>query len=128
MSSQYVQTKTIDMNLNNKTLRIGYSTVSIKKQSGQFTKDNMTDNYGQYLPRESKIEIQPNLTNVDEVNTLMHEILHACTWISSLNQPGQPLDSTRDEELVVNSLANNLVQIFIDNKWLLSYLKEKLKQ
>ena len=116
------------MDIDNKTLRIGYSTVTIKKQAGQFTKDNMTDNYGQYLPRESKIEIQPDLTNVDEANTLIHEILHACTWVSSLNQTGPPLDATKDEELVVNSLANNLVQVFIDNKWLLPYLTDKLKQ
>ena len=115
------------MNIDNKTLKIGYSIISIKKQTGQFTKDNMTDNYGQYSPRENKIEIQPDLTNVDEVNTLIHEILHVCTWVSSLNQTGQPLDLTKDEELVVNSLANNLTQVFIDNKWLLPYLTEKLK-
>ena len=27
----------------------------------------------------------------------------------------------------VNSLSNNLTQIFIDNKWLLPYLTKKLK-
>jgi len=116
------------IDINNKTLRIGYSTISIKKQAGQFTKDNMTDNYGQYLPRESKIEIQPDLTNVDEANTLIHEILHASVWVSSLSQTGQPLERSKDEELVINNLTNNLTQVFIDNKWLLPYLTEKLKQ
>ena len=115
------------MNINNKKIRIGYSTITIKKQAGQFTKDNMTDNYGQYSPRESLIEIQPNLLNVDEANTLLHEILHASIWVSSLNQTGQPLETTKDEELVVNNLSNNLIQVFIDNKWLLSYLKDKLE-
>ena len=116
------------MNIDNKTLRIGFSTVSIKKQAGQFAKDNMTNNYGQYSPRENKIEIQPDLTDVDEVNALIHEILHGCIWVSSLNQTGQPLESTNNEELVANNLANNLVQVLIDNKWLLPYLTEKLKQ
>jgi len=115
------------MSIDNKKLRIGYSTVTIKKQSGQFLTNNMTDNYGQYLPRESKIEIQPNLSDVDEANTLLHEILHVSMWISSLNQSGQPLEADHDEELVVNSLTNNLTQVFIDNKWLLPYLTEKLK-
>ena len=112
--------------INNKNIRIGYSTITIKKQSPQFTKDNMSDTYGQYLPRENKIEIQPNLSNVDEANALLHEILHASVWVSSLCQTGQPLEKGTDEELVVNSLTNNLTQVFIDNKWLLTYLKEKL--
>ena len=116
------------MNIDNKTLRIGYSTVSINKQKPQFSKDNMTDNYGQFLPRENRIEIQPDLACADEANTLLHEILHSCVWVSSLSQDGQPLHGTKEEELVVNSLANNLTQIFIDNEWLLYYLTENLKR
>ena len=113
-------------NIDNKKIRIGYSTIIIKKQAAQFDKDNMSDDYGQYLPRKNRIEIQPNLSDIDEVNTLLHEILHASVWIRSLNQTGQPLERSKDEELVVNSLTNNLVQVFIDNKWLLPYLTEKL--
>jgi hypothetical protein len=112
--------------IDNKKIRVGYSTVTIKKQAGQFIKDNMTDNYGQYSSRESLIEVQLGLSNVDEANTLLHEILHASVWVSSLSQSGQPLESNKDEELVVNSLSNNLTQVFIDNKWLLPYLIDKL--
>jgi hypothetical protein len=115
------------MNINNKKLRVGYSTITIKKQAPDFMENNMNDEYGQYLPRKNRIEIQPDLSNVDEVNTLLHEILHAGVWVSSLYQPGQPLEDRKDEEVVINSLTNNLVQVFIDNKWLLSYLKDKLK-
>ena len=114
------------MNIDNKKIKVGYCTITIKKQIGQFTKDNMTDNYGQYLIRENKIEIQPELSDIDEVNTLLHEILHAAVWVGSLSSTGQPLERSKDEELVINSLTNNLTQVFIDNKWLLPYLKEKL--
>jgi len=114
------------MSIDNKNIRVGYSTVTIKKQAGQFIKDNMTDNYGQYSSRESLIEVQLGLSNVDEANTLLHEILHASVWVSSLSQSGQPLEANKDEELVVNSLSNNLTQVFIDNKWLLPYLIDKL--
>ena len=114
-------------NIDNKKIKVGYSTITIKKQSPQFIKDNMSDNYGQYLSRKNRIEIQPDLSNIDEVNTLLHEILHASAWISSLTQSGQPLEKSKDEELVINSLTNNLTQIFIDNEWLLPYLTEKLK-
>tara|TARA_R110001592_G_scaffold353623_2_gene652640 strand:- start:351 stop:722 length:372 start_codon:yes stop_codon:yes gene_type:complete len=113
-------------NLNNKKIKVGYSTITIKEQSPEFYKDNMSDVYGQYLARESKIEIQPKLSDIDEANTLIHEILHASIWISSLSQSGQPLQNTNDEEVVVNSLSNKLTQIFIDNKWVLPYLVKKL--
>ena len=115
-------------NIDNKKIKVGYSTITIKKQSPQFIKDNMSDNYGQYLSRENRIEIQPDLSNVDEVNTLLHEILHASVWVCSLTQSGQPLEESKDEELVINSLTNSLTQIFIDNEWLLPYLTEKLKK
>ena len=115
-------------NIDNKKIKVGYSTITIKKQSPQFIKDNMSDNYGQYLSRENRIEIQPDLSNIDEVNTLLHEILHASVWVCSLTQSGQPLEESKDEELVINSLTNSLTQIFIDNEWLLPYLTEKLKK
>ena len=115
-------------NIDNKKIKVGYSTIIIKKQAPQFQKDNMSDNYGQYLSRENKIEIQPDLSDIDEANTLIHEILHVATWICSLSQTGQPLEHSKDEELVVNSLTNNLIQVFIDNEWLLPYLTKKLKK
>ena len=114
------------MEIDNKKITVGYSTITIKKQQGQFIKDNMTDTYGQYLPREHAIEIQPNLINIDEANTLLHELLHACVWTASLSQQDQPLCEGNKEELVVNSLANSLTQVFRDNEWILPYLIKKL--
>jgi hypothetical protein len=107
------------MNIDNKKIRIGFSTITIKKQAHQFKKDNLGDAYGQFMARENKIEIQPDLSDVDEANTLLHEILHAGVWVTSLCQVGQPLEQSKDEELVINSLSNNLIQVFIDNKLLL---------
>ena len=115
------------MNIDGKEIKISYSTIKINTQSAQFINNNMTDTYGQYLYRENKIEIQPNLNKVDEANTLIHEILHAGVWISSLNQVGQPLELDTNEELVINNLANILTQVLIDNKWLLPYLTSKLE-
>ncbi len=114
-------------NIDNKKIKVGYSTITIKKQAPEFTKDNMNDAYGQYLPRKNRIEIQPDLSDIDEANTLLHEILHASVWVCSLCQTGQPLQENKDEELVVNSLTNNLIKVFIDNEWLLPYLTNKLK-
>ena len=112
--------------LEGKTVKIGYSDVELKVQAPEFKKSNMTDCYGQYTQRENMIEIQPGLSDIDEANTLVHEIVHACVYISSLNTDGQPLSSDNDEEVVVNSLSNLLIQVLRDNKWLLPYLSKKL--
>ena len=112
--------------LHGKQVKVGFSTIDIKEQAPQFRKNNMTDCYGQYTHRENQIEIQPGLSNIDEANTLLHEILHVCVYISSLSQDGQPLSSDNDEEVTVNSLTNYLVQVFMDNKWILPYLNKKL--
>jgi hypothetical protein len=114
------------MNIDGQRIKVGYSTLKINTQATQFANSNMTDTYGQYLQRENKIEIQPDLSDVDEANTLIHEILHASVWISSLSQTGQPLEDSGNEELVINNLTNTLTQVFIDNEWLLPYLTEKL--
>jgi len=107
-------------------IKVGYSTIEIEKRTSSFSTTNMVDIYGQYLPRENKIEIQPGLSDIDEANTLLHEIMHAAVWVSSLNQGGQPLEEGDNEELVVNSLTNTLTKVLIDNKWLLPYLTKKL--
>jgi hypothetical protein len=115
------------MDIDNKKIKVGYTTIDIKLQAPQFTKNNMTTNYAQYTSRENLIEIQPMLDDVDEANALIHEILHGIVWVSSLSQDGQPLEDENEEEVVVNSITNNLIQVFRDNGWLLDYLKQKVK-
>ena len=112
--------------LDGKIIRIGFADIEVKEQAPQFKKANMEGCYGQYTHRENIIEIQPGLSDIDEANTLLHEILHGCVYISSLSTDGQPLSSDNDEEVVVNSLSNYLIQVFRDNKWLLSYLNKKV--
>ena len=112
--------------LEGKTVQIGYSDIDLKVQAPEFKKANMTDCYGQYTQRENIIEIQPGLSDIDEANTLIHEIIHACVYITSLITDGQPLSTDNDEEVVVNSLSNHLIQVLRDNKWLLRYLSKKL--
>ena len=112
--------------IDGKIIKIGFADIEVKEQAPQFKKSNMEGCYGQYTHRENIIEIQPGLSDIDEANTLIHEILHGCVYISSLSTDGQPLSSDNDEEVVVNSLSNYLIQVFRDNKWLLLYLNKKV--
>ena len=108
-----------------KIVRIGYQDVKIERETATFSKQ--TDCYGEYEHRKNQITIQNDLSNLDEANTLLHEVLHGIVYINSLTQTGAPLDKENNEEIVVNTITNGLVQVFRDNKWLLPYLNKKVK-
>ena len=101
-------------------VRIGYQDVTIERERASFSKP--TDSYGEYDHRKNSITIQSELSN-----TLIHEILHGISYINSLTVSGQPLDTDNREEIVINQITNGLVQVFRDNPWLASYLKDKIK-
>ena len=108
-----------------KVVRIGYQDVKIERETATFPKQS--DCYGEYEHRKNQITIQNDLSNLDEANTLLHEVLHGIVYINSLTQTGAPLDKENNEEIVVNTITNGLVQVFRDNKWLLPYLNKKVK-
>tara|TARA_R100000808_G_C2139357_1_gene147292 strand:- start:166 stop:537 length:372 start_codon:yes stop_codon:yes gene_type:complete len=106
-------------------VKIGYQDVLIEWSSASFSRPS--DSYGEYDHRKNTISIQDELSNLDEANTLLHEILHGIVYINSLTVGGQPLDKEDKEEIVINQITNGLMQVFRDNKWLLDFLKEKIK-
>ena len=108
-----------------KKIKIGYQDVVIEREAPTFQKQ--TDAYGEYDHRQNSISIQSGLTPLDEANTLLHEILHGVAYINSLTQAGQPMVTENKEEIVINTIANSLSQVFRDNKWLLPYFKDKFK-
>tara|TARA_R100001594_G_scaffold74445_1_gene109097 strand:+ start:296 stop:649 length:354 start_codon:yes stop_codon:yes gene_type:complete len=108
-----------------KTIKIGYQDVTIERDTSTFQKQS--DCYGEYEHRKNQITIQKGLSPLDEANTLLHEILHGVSYINSLTQTGQPLDSENKEEVVINTITNGLAQVFRDNKWLLLYFMKKFK-
>ena len=106
-------------------IKIGYQDVAIERETSTFSKQ--TDSYGEYDHRKNTITIQTQLSDLDEADTLLHEILHGITYISSLTVNGMPLDKEEKEEIVINQITNGLMQVFRDNKWLLNFFKEKIK-
>ena len=106
-------------------IKIGYQDVVIERETSTFSKQ--TDSYGEYDHRKNIISIQTELSDLDEANTLLHEILHGIAYINSLTVGGMPLDKEEKEEIVINQITNGLMQVFRDNKWLLDFLKEKTK-
>jgi hypothetical protein len=55
-------------------IKIGYQDVAIERETSTFSKQ--TDSYGEYDHRKNSITIQTQLSDLDEADTLLHEILH----------------------------------------------------
>ena len=107
-------------------IKIGYRDIEIKISKPDFTKDHLTDCFGQYDTRKGLIEIQEGLSNQKLVNTLLHEINHGIIDISGLNQSGAPLEKDDNEEIVVHQMTNYFLAMCRDNPWLLDYVKENI--
>jgi len=112
----------------NTKIKIGYADIEIKLLSKKESPKWCKDHFGEYDSSKSQILINNNLTKIEEANTFIHELLHASIWISGLSAEGGVLEPKKREEIVVNTLANNLAQVFRDNKWVLPYLKKNLTE
>ena len=88
----------------------------------------MTESYGEYRAREGVILLQHNLCGQEMANALWHEIKHAAVYVSGLNQANGPLKEDDAEEIVVNNLSNYEIGVFIDNPWLLDFIKNNMNK
>ena len=119
--------KSSNISLNHRSLKIGYRDIAISLVQPTLALDNM-DDLGQYLPYKHLIEIQISRRPLDEVNTVLHELLHVLVSDMGETQKGGALSDSDDEERFVLSLANALTLVFRDNKWLLAYMQNKFNE
>ena len=116
------------MDIDGKKLRVGFQDLTIEIKDADFRTDNLTDCYGHYLQRENKIQINTNLEQHDLLNTIIHEILHACCYVGGLTTKSNPLSDEDKEEVVTNTLANQIHIVLRDNPWLLKFIQESLSK
>ena len=116
------------MDIDGKKLRVGFQDLTIEIKDADFRTDNLTDCYGHYLQRENKIQINTNLEQHDLLNTVIHEILHACCYVGGLTTKSKPLSDEDKEEVVTNTLANQIHIVLRDNPWLLKFIQESLSK
>ena len=108
-------------------VKVGYRIIDIVYATPDFRDDNMTDCYGQYLDRQSKIEIQPGLKPEEEANTIIHELLHCIFKTIGETNEGMALSDGTTEERVVLNTANAIQPLFfMDNPKLLVYITKLL--
>ena len=119
--------KSSNGSLHKRTLKVGYRDIDIHVITPTLVLDNM-DELGQYLPHKHLIEIQISQRPLDEVNTVLHELLHVLVSDMGETQNSGVLSDTDNEERFVLSLSNALTQVFRDNKWLLTYMQSKFNE
>ena len=108
------------------SVKIGYRNIQIKYVRPDFKSDDMTESYGEYRAREGVILLHHDLCGQEMANSLWHEIKHAAVYVSGLNQANGPLKEDDAEEIVVNNLSNFEIGIFVDNPWLLDFIKNNM--
>ena len=113
------------LSIDGKKIKVHCTDITIELREPEFSDDNLTDCYGHYLKRKNLIQINKGLSDVDEANTTLHELMHVIAWLTNETNEGALANETA-EERVVNNFTNYLIGIFRENKWFLDYLKERL--
>jgi hypothetical protein len=109
-----------------KKIKVGYSDVKIEYLDPKTNLKWCRDHHGEFVPETSVIKLAKDQRPSEELNTLIHEILHAITYIYGLNNDAGPFKKTQVEEQVVAVMANGLQQILRDNPHLLAYVNKQL--
>lgn len=88
-------------------LKVGFLTYSVEDFGPK--EAELRQVYGTHTPIDQKIKIDQKATKERKKEVLLHEILHAVwnQWITTEEQ--------LKEEDVVNSLAQGLMTVFVDN-------------
>jgi|TARA_B110001454_G_scaffold57337_1_gene56006 hypothetical protein len=98
------------------SIKIGYTNYTFDFWPDTFA--TTEDAQGEFFQVAAKIGLKEStIPSIAGVNTLLHEALHAIVF-----QYGLELDDK--EEHTVNTLANGLTTVFVDNPWLVDYIKK----
>lgn len=104
-----------------KNIKIGYRNYNL--QINDKVWNTQTESLGQFLYKEGIISLSSEEDAISQANTLMHEILHGIVY-----QWGLAEELGDKEEHIVNTLTNGLMTVFVDNPWLISFLKSKVQE
>lgn len=87
------------------SLKVGYQDIKI-------TEVDLIDGQGVYIADRSEIRIREGMEKREQLNTLLHESLHALCYSYGLKNEFKDDDH---EERVVNALGNGLTEILVRN-------------
>ncbi len=101
-----------------KKIKIGYADFNISFFNKP-PKDGFVSNMGETWVQGHNIRINENQNYEECVNTIIHEILHAISYMWYIN-----FKTDSEEERIVSMFANALTTVFKDNPELIDWIKE----
>ena len=75
--------------------------------------------FGEFSCLENCIRLDPSITRINQIDTLLHEINHAIYWAYGI-------DDADKEERIVAAFATAWTQVFRDNPALLDFITASL--
>jgi len=84
---------------------------------------NGEQSYGQFNPNTMTIKVATGYQPAFIVDTLLHEILHAASYVGNIGGTEE-----ENEETYCTVLATQLTQVFRDNPQLLKFITQQLKK
>ena len=107
-----------------KSVKIGYQQYEFDFWPDTFSSTEEAE--GEFFAKDKKIGLKSStLDSIYGANTVIHEIMHGIAYQYGMLKT---LEKVNDgEEKVVNTMTNGLMTVFVDNPWLLDYLKETIE-
>ena len=104
------------------SIKIGYVNYQFDFWPDSFASTEEAE--GEFFSKEGKIGIKGStIGSAHGANTVLHEVLHGIIYQYGL---GEDLKEVKEEK-IVNTFANGLMTVFVDNPWLLDYFKDKVE-
>ena len=103
-------------------IKIGYRNYKLDIWPDTFATTEEAE--GEFFAKEGKIGIKGSTINsAHGANTLLHEVLHAIAYQYAISD----ILKEHKEEKLVNTFTNGLMAVFVDNPWLLDYIKSTVE-
>jgi hypothetical protein len=77
--------------------------------------------FGEFSCVEQSISIDTSVSEMQILDTLIHEVMHAIYWIYSL-------DDSDEEERIVSVMATAWTQIYRDNPEILNFISKTIEK
>lgn len=100
-----------------KVIKLGYQDITVIEVPA------IDNTQGSYDNDSHEIKIKSEIGGREKLNTLLHELLHACVYTYGLKNE---FDDDDAEEKVINALGNGLTEALVRNKELVEFIRQSV--
>ena len=105
-----------------KQIKIGYQKYDIDIWPETFA--TTEEAVGEFFNNDRKIGLRGDyVETLPGANTLLHEVMHGIVYQYGMVET---MEKFSKEEKIVNTMANGIMQVFVDNPWFMDYIKQQI--